>query len=273
MAEYLREVEKVIHKLFHMTDDGWRNDWCERQIERMHVAAEVARENGKKGGRPPKGAGKTQKKPRNNPAGSQQDPNGLPTGTQQEPAGNPTATQQKATQDPRPNTQDYSVPNGTDADASHRDADRDLPADWDHDGPPPRDLRDEDFVDAGQPAGDLFSPPDRFPPTPTDEPEETPSARIWAIALPYLKEVGIAERPARRLIGSWVSGAQGNHVELLRSVEAMVRSGTKDPAGYIGGATANAHGRRFTRRGRSPGDISGIDYTLPPNLDTSENFG
>jgi uncharacterized protein YdaU (DUF1376 family) len=70
-------VNKVLHKFFEKTEAGWVQGKAEEQIARALPLIEAARENGKKGGRPPKQ--KTHKEPAGFP---KQNPNTNPAETQ-----------------------------------------------------------------------------------------------------------------------------------------------------------------------------------------------
>lgn len=94
-------VADLLGYKFKKTDAGYVHDVCERVIEEYRAKADVARENGKKGGRPPK-----EKK---NP----EKPSGFP----EKPSGNPEETGSQANHKPL-TVNLNSVPNGTDADAS-----------------------------------------------------------------------------------------------------------------------------------------------------------
>lgn len=60
-----KAVETVLQEFFQETPDGWKHGRCEEEIEKARLAAERARENGKKGGRPAK------KEPKPNPEETQ----------------------------------------------------------------------------------------------------------------------------------------------------------------------------------------------------------
>ncbi|WP_257828060.1 YdaU family protein [Burkholderia glumae] len=77
-------VEWLLRFKFEKTDDGYVHDVCERVIAEYRAKADVARENGKSGGRP--------RKPRGNPE--------KPSGLFQEPSGNPEQTGSKANHKP-----------------------------------------------------------------------------------------------------------------------------------------------------------------------------
>lgn len=63
--EEKRAVETVLREFFKETDAGWSHSRCEAEIQKASDAAERARANGKKGGRPAK------EKPRGNPEETQ----------------------------------------------------------------------------------------------------------------------------------------------------------------------------------------------------------
>ena len=50
----LQVLENVLREFFHETPNGWVQDNCERKIAQYHAKADAARENGKRGGRPPR---------------------------------------------------------------------------------------------------------------------------------------------------------------------------------------------------------------------------
>lgn len=91
-----KAVETVLSEFFTPTESGWSHTRCETEIGKALESAKRARENGGKGGRPPK------TKPSQNPEK-----------TQQVISGNPEESYSKA---PNTNTKpSYSVPNGTGA--------------------------------------------------------------------------------------------------------------------------------------------------------------
>ncbi|WCE06529.1 YdaU family protein [Pseudoxanthomonas sp. JBR18] len=53
-------VGVVLDEFFHLEDDGWHNKRADEEIERYRAKVDAARENGKKGGRPPKKPKETQ---------------------------------------------------------------------------------------------------------------------------------------------------------------------------------------------------------------------
>lgn len=60
-----RAVESVLAEFFTLTDKGWAHTRCEEEIAKAAEAAKRARQNGKRGGRPPK------EKPTDNPEKTQ----------------------------------------------------------------------------------------------------------------------------------------------------------------------------------------------------------
>lgn len=74
-----RLVAKILRLKFNQEETGWVHYRCEAELHTYRNNGEIARTNGKKGGRPRK----------NNPPGSYQVPSGMHTGTQKEPDGNP----------------------------------------------------------------------------------------------------------------------------------------------------------------------------------------
>lgn len=79
-----KAVETVLAEFFTLTDKGWTHTRCEEEIVKAADAAERARQNGKRGGRPPK-----------------QKPTENPEITQPVSGGNPEESKSKA---PNPNT-------------------------------------------------------------------------------------------------------------------------------------------------------------------------
>jgi uncharacterized protein YdaU (DUF1376 family) len=63
--EERKAVETVLREFFEETPEGWKHSRCEEEISKAKEAAERARANGKKGGRPPK------EKPTDNPEKTQ----------------------------------------------------------------------------------------------------------------------------------------------------------------------------------------------------------
>lgn len=98
--EEKKAVETVLNEFFVLADSGWTHSRCEEEIVKARDAAERARANGKKGGRPPK-----------------QKPTDNPDETQPVISGNPEKSKSQAPiTNPITNTS-YSVPNGTGAKA------------------------------------------------------------------------------------------------------------------------------------------------------------
>lgn len=83
----IRAVETVLNEFFALTEQGWTHKRCDQEILKAQQAAERARTNGKKGGRPAK------QEPTENPAGNPQE-------TQPVISGNPEKSYSQA---PNPN--------------------------------------------------------------------------------------------------------------------------------------------------------------------------
>lgn len=96
MRENEEEIEAVLEDFFIKQEDGtYRHNRIEKDIAIYHEKADLARKNGKKGGRPtknPKGSGQ---QPTENPSGSQQEPTENPAGFQKEPTENPVGLEDK----------------------------------------------------------------------------------------------------------------------------------------------------------------------------------
>lgn len=89
-----KAVETVLHEFFKLTEKGWAHSRCDAEIVKAKEAAERARLNGKKGGRPAK------QKPKSNPEITQSVNSGNPEkSNSQAPITNPITS--------------YSVPSGT----------------------------------------------------------------------------------------------------------------------------------------------------------------
>lgn len=98
--EERRAVETVLREFFEECPDGWRHGRCDEEIAKASVAKKAAKENGKKGGRPPK------QKPSDNPDKTQWVSDGFPNQNPDESGVKP----------PNPITQTQttnSVPDGT----------------------------------------------------------------------------------------------------------------------------------------------------------------
>lgn len=68
--EERRAVETILREFFELLDDGWHQARADREIGSYQSKSDVARENGRSGGRP-----RTRDKPENNPAGFPSEPN------------------------------------------------------------------------------------------------------------------------------------------------------------------------------------------------------
>jgi uncharacterized protein YdaU (DUF1376 family) len=61
LGSYVDQVDQILSEFFHLEDDGYHNNRADIEIAEYRKKADVARENGKKGGRPKKNKGpKTQ---------------------------------------------------------------------------------------------------------------------------------------------------------------------------------------------------------------------
>ena len=77
--EERKAVEVVLKEFFALSEDGWAHGRCELEIHKAKAAADRAKANGKKGGRP------QQEKPKENPEITQPVISGLPNKTHEEP--------------------------------------------------------------------------------------------------------------------------------------------------------------------------------------------
>jgi uncharacterized protein YdaU (DUF1376 family) len=73
-------VNSVLSEFFELTDKGWSHKKCEEMLKAYRKTVKKNRENGRKGGRPRKGAGSR---------APQDKPSGLPLATHSHPTGNP----------------------------------------------------------------------------------------------------------------------------------------------------------------------------------------
>ena len=58
LGSYVNEFEQILSEFFTLEDDGWHSYRCDIEIKAYHDRGEIARSNGKKGGRPRKNKGK-----------------------------------------------------------------------------------------------------------------------------------------------------------------------------------------------------------------------
>jgi uncharacterized protein YdaU (DUF1376 family) len=87
-------VQELLDDKFTLKDDGYHHARCDAEIAEYHAKADVARENGKKGGRP--------KKANQNP----EKPSGFLSGSYPDAMRNPDETGSQANQEPRTNNQE-----------------------------------------------------------------------------------------------------------------------------------------------------------------------
>ena len=90
-------LETVLRDFFVLTDDGWKNDRCEREIAEYRNMRERNRGNGAKGGRPRKEE-IPEKQPEINPVETQKNP----VGFQSQPTGKATNNQEPVTSNQEP---------------------------------------------------------------------------------------------------------------------------------------------------------------------------
>ena len=98
MAKQQKIIENVLEEFFEETDQGYVQKRVQLEIDAYHSKADVARANGKKGGRPKKTQAKPKKTQPVNLAN--------PTLTQQEPNPNPEKSESKAKQETITNNQE-----------------------------------------------------------------------------------------------------------------------------------------------------------------------
>lgn len=118
MRENEEEIEAVLEDFFIKQEDGtYRHNRIEKDIAIYHEKADLARKNGKKGGRPTKNPKGLEQEPTENPKGSKQEsknnpvglgekPSGLSTGTDNKADGNPEKSERKANHKPLTNNQE-----------------------------------------------------------------------------------------------------------------------------------------------------------------------
>jgi hypothetical protein len=115
-----RAVERLLRLKFEKTEEGYRHRRCDEEIAAYHSRADIAKTNGKRGGRPKKPS-PNPKKPSGFPSGSDPVPTGFPSGSDPVPSGfpsgsdpvrvgvpnpNPDITGSKANQEPRTKNQE-----------------------------------------------------------------------------------------------------------------------------------------------------------------------
>ena len=87
-----KAVDVVLSDFFTEQDDGWHQSRCDEELATYHANAKASRENGAKGGRPPKANTK--------PSETKDHPESNPDETQHKPNINPEETQAKGNQEP-----------------------------------------------------------------------------------------------------------------------------------------------------------------------------
>lgn len=107
--EEVEAVGVVLREFFHLEDDGWHNKRADEEIQRYQAKIDAARENGKRGGRPPKNQSVRSEKAEE---------------TQPFSLGSVSETQPKAHQTPDTNLQEHQKQERSSPSGSR------LPADW-----------------------------------------------------------------------------------------------------------------------------------------------
>jgi len=97
--EEIRIVERLLRFKFTQSEDGYHHARCDREIAAYHAKADVAKANGKRGGRPPK-ADRNQK-----------EPSGFQAGSDVDATANPVACGSQTNQEPITNNQYKEPPN------------------------------------------------------------------------------------------------------------------------------------------------------------------
>lgn len=268
MADEIDEVDRVLKRYFELEIGvGWRSKRCDEEIERTNRISETARTNGAKGGRR---KGSKDSKPRKQRAKTQGLADANPGLSKNEPPAKRQPSKGLATRNPIPNTQDpiHSASNEAGAGAPI------------------------DLPDLFPPTVDTFIPPQRAPDDLDDNPPPNPRSpaenalegpyvaipghefqddvsEIWGQGKALLKHFGINHAQAGKLIGKWVRDARDEKL-LLDAIRGAIRAGTQDPASYITKVIKEGNAGRGRRE--YAGDLRGLDYSPPPNFDTSEEF-
>lgn len=99
-------VANLLRFKFTKTDDGYVHERCQAEIAAYQANAEKNRENGAKGGRPPKKPKATHLGAKQNPPETQPKPSGFPAGSDSDASGNPSETHWKGNQEPITNNQE-----------------------------------------------------------------------------------------------------------------------------------------------------------------------
>ena len=209
-------VGTVLHEFFTLDGAGWTHNRCDIEIERARAAADRARANGRKGGRPRKTAAEASATGPVTP--------GLWDGlnecaSREAPNPNP---------NPNPNFQQCSVPDGT--------------------APAPRRMR----APLGAGAGASANP--HACPDPAPSPAASPSGasrppaadtrhadQIFALGLPLLLSANVPERQARAMLGLFRK--HHDDADILRAIQRCADTQAVEPVAYLqrllrGGASA-----------------------------------
>lgn len=262
MRDHAHEVTRILSKFFYQKDGAWHKDRCDEEILKARAAAERARENGQKGGRPP--LEKTKRKRAQKPASN-------PTGSKQEATSIPEKSESKAP-NPNPINQSSSAPIGAGAAAPMGDTTGVL-------NPP------SSFPPADEPA----APPAPLLPTmaPTPAPAPLPTAdglfsattgpfiprpmsaftdmkaEIWGVGKDWLSWCGVNDKTAGNMIGKWMRDARDPQI-VRDAIFAGIEAKTLDPKPFVTKIITEANKGRG--RQQYPGDLKGMDYTPPSDF-------
>lgn len=121
-----RMVANLLRFKFKKTDAGYVHERCQAEIAAYQANAEKNRENGAKGGRPPKKPKETQPGSKKKPHETQSKPSGFPSGSDSDTSGGPSGTHWKGNQEPVTKNQEVNG-SGTSIAVSGDDAIRSLP--------------------------------------------------------------------------------------------------------------------------------------------------
>lgn len=213
-------VGTVLHEFFTLGSAGWTHNRCDTEIERARAAADRARANGRKGGRPRKTASQASATGPVTP--------GLWEGL------NECASREAPNPNPNPNPQPSSVPDGTAAAPTRMQAP----------------------FGAGGDANPGAGPGPRPAPAPVATPsgasrpsaaETTHADRIFALGLPLLLSANVPERQARAMLGLFRK--HHDDADVLRAIQRCADTQAVEPVAYLqrllrsGGSVRQAPGR------------------------------
>ncbi|MFJ1302398.1 YdaU family protein [Pseudomonadota bacterium AL_CKDN230030165-1A_HGKHYDSX7] len=196
-------VGTVLHEFFTLGSAGWTHNRCDTEIERARAAADRARANGRKGGRPRKAS--------NDASATGPVSPGLWDGLEA------CAGSEAPNPNPNPNPQQCSVPAGT-ASASTR-MEAPLGAGI---GASPR-------AGLGTVSADMASASRAGQPRPAAE--ALHADRIFALGLPLLLSANVPERQARAMLGSFRK--HHDDAEILRAIQCCADTQAVEPVAYL----------------------------------------